>query len=283
MDKERRGRLGSKLSKLCSGIRILSKGSEELLKSSNWGSGIITLTFKSSLWLVLSLLSRSVMSYSLRPHRLQHARLPYSLSSPRICSNPCPLSQWCHPTSSSSVIPFCLWSFPASASFPMSCLLHQVARSLSFSISPSSEYSGLISFRITLLTCEIRWFPSANGKPLRKDRSTLSAATESQKHRSRSGQGTNSIYANSQVAKNQLWYYEFWARNWHPTPVPLPGKSHGWRSLVGYGPWGHKESDTTEQLHYTFTCSWITKMKSKAQRDTTCSICVWEECMFCSS
>ena len=54
--------------------------------------------------------------------------------------------------------------------------------SFSFSINPSSEYSGLISFRITLLTCEIRWFPSANGKPLRKDRSTLSAGTESQKH-----------------------------------------------------------------------------------------------------
>ena len=40
-------------------------------------------------------------------------------------------------------------------------------------------------------------------------------------------------------------------RQWHPTPVPLPGKSHGWRSLVGYSPWGHKESDTTERLHFT--------------------------------
>ena len=84
------------------------------------------------------------------------------------------------------------------------CIRRPKYWSFSFSISPSSEYSGLISFRITLLTCEIRWFPSANGKPLRKDRSTLSAATESQKHRSRSGQGTNSIYANSQVATNQL-------------------------------------------------------------------------------
>ena len=37
-----------------------------------------------------------------------------------------------------------------------------------------------------------------------------------------------------------------WRRQWHPTPVVLPGKSHGWRSLVGYSPWGHKESDTTE-------------------------------------
>ena len=37
-----------------------------------------------------------------------------------------------------------------------------------------------------------------------------------------------------------------WRRKWQPTPVPLPGKSHGQRSLVGYSPWGHKESDTTE-------------------------------------
>ena len=40
-----------------------------------------------------------------------------------------------------------------------------------------------------------------------------------------------------------------WRRKWQLTPVFLPGKSHGWRSLVGYSPWGHKESDMTEQLH----------------------------------
>ena len=40
-----------------------------------------------------------------------------------------------------------------------------------------------------------------------------------------------------------------WRKKWHPTPVLLPGKSHGWRSLVGYSPWGPKESDTTEWLH----------------------------------
>ena len=39
-----------------------------------------------------------------------------------------------------------------------------------------------------------------------------------------------------------------WRRKWQPTPVFLPGKSHGWRSLVGYSSWGRKESDTTEQL-----------------------------------
>ena len=43
-----------------------------------------------------------------------------------------------------------------------------------------------------------------------------------------------------------------WRRKWHPTPVLLPGKSHGQRSLVGYSPWGHKESDRTEGLHIHF-------------------------------
>ena len=46
-------------------------------------------------------------------------------------------------------------------------------------------------------------------------------------------------------------------RQWHPTPVLLPGKSHGWRSLVGCSPWGHEESDTTEWLHFHFSLSCI--------------------------
>ena len=45
-----------------------------------------------------------------------------------------------------------------------------------------------------------------------------------------------------------------WRRKWKPTSVFLPGKSHGWRSLVSYSPWDHKESDTTEQLHFHFHC-----------------------------
>ena len=43
-----------------------------------------------------------------------------------------------------------------------------------------------------------------------------------------------------------------WRRKWQPTPVFLPGKSHGWRSLVGYSPWGRKESDMTKRLHFHF-------------------------------
>ena len=48
-----------------------------------------------------------------------------------------------------------------------------------------------------------------------------------------------------------------WRRRWHPTPVLLPGKSHGRRSLVGFRPWGRTESDTTERLHFHFSLSGI--------------------------
>ena len=48
-----------------------------------------------------------------------------------------------------------------------------------------------------------------------------------------------------------------WRRQWHPTPVLLPGKSHGRRSLLGCSPWGHQESDMTEQLHFHFSLSCI--------------------------
>ena len=47
-------------------------------------------------------------------------------------------------------------------------------------------------------------------------------------------------------------YLEGWRRKWQPTPVPLPGKSDEWRSLVGYSPWGRKESDMTERLHFSY-------------------------------
>ena len=51
------------------------------------------------------------------------------------------------------------------------------------------------------------------------------------------------------------WVRKFpWRRKWQPTPVFLPGKSHGWRSLVGYSPWGRKELDTTERLHLLTYC-----------------------------
>ena len=90
---------------------------------------------------------------TLRPQGLQHTRLPCPSPSPRVCTNSCSLSQWCHPTISSSVFPFssCLPSFPSVRVFSDESALHirwSKYWSFNFSISPSSEYSGLISFRI---------------------------------------------------------------------------------------------------------------------------------------
>ena len=83
--------------------------------------------------------SLSVMSDSLRPHRLQHVGPPYPLPTPGVYSNSCPLSQWCHPTTSSSVVPFCssLQSFPASGSFSMSQLFASGGQSIGVSASAS--------------------------------------------------------------------------------------------------------------------------------------------------
>ena len=88
---------------------------------------------------LLLFFSRSVLSDSWGPHGLQHARLPCPSPSPGACSNSCPLSQWCHPTISSSVIPFfsCLQSFPASGSFPMSWLFVPTGQNIGVSASAS--------------------------------------------------------------------------------------------------------------------------------------------------
>ena len=96
--------------------------------------------------------SRSVISNSLWPDGLQHTRPPCPSPTPRVFSNSCPSSQWCHPTISSSVVPFSrLQSFPASGSFPMSqffAIRWPKFWSFSFNICPSNEYSGRISFRM---------------------------------------------------------------------------------------------------------------------------------------
>ena len=85
------------------------------------------------------LFSHSLMSDSLWPHGLQHARLPCPSSTPGVCSNSRPLSGWCHPTMLSSVAPFssCLKSFPASGSFPMSWLFPSGGQSIGTSASAS--------------------------------------------------------------------------------------------------------------------------------------------------
>ena len=83
--------------------------------------------------------SHSVVSNYLRPHGLQHFRLHCPSLTPRDCSNSCPLSWWCHPTISSSVVPYssCLQSFPASGSFPVSQLFASGGQSTGASASAS--------------------------------------------------------------------------------------------------------------------------------------------------
>ena len=85
----------------------------------------------------LLLFSRSVVSNSLWPHGLQHTRIPCPSPFPRAFSNSCPLSQWVHPTISSSVTPLssCLQSFPASGSFPVSWLFTSGGQSTGVSAS----------------------------------------------------------------------------------------------------------------------------------------------------
>ena len=83
--------------------------------------------------------SCSVASDSLRPHRMQHSRLPCPSPTPRVQPNPCPSSQWCHPAISSSVVPFssCPQSLPASESFPMSQFFASGGQSIGVSASAS--------------------------------------------------------------------------------------------------------------------------------------------------
>ena len=125
---------------------------------------LLSCLFASPGVLVISLssvqFSSSVVSDSLRPHGLQHARLPCPLPTPGACSNSCPLNRWCHPTILSSVVPFssCPQSFPASGSFPMSQFFASGGQSIGVSASVSvlpmyiqdwfpSEWTGWISLQ----------------------------------------------------------------------------------------------------------------------------------------
>ena len=102
----------------------------------------------------------SVQSFSrvqlFEPHGLQHSRLPHPSQTPKACSNSFPSNRWCHPTISSSAIPLILLPsiFPRIRVFSNESLLHIIWPKywrLRFSISPSNEYSGLISFRMDWL------------------------------------------------------------------------------------------------------------------------------------
>ena len=189
--------------------------------------------------------SRSVVSDSLRPHGLQHTRPPCPSPTPGIDSNSSPLSRWCHPTISSSVVPFSshLQSFPASGSFQMSQFFVLGGQSIGVSASTSLLprniqdcfplgyiYMNLFSYRL-LQAIEYSRSPLY----LKQWRICLQCR----------GPGFDP------------WVGKIlWRREWQSTPVFLPGEFHGQRSLAGCSPWGCKELDTTEQL--TLILLWST-------------------------
>ena len=132
-----------------------------------------------SFWSSSVQFSHSVMSDSLRPHGLQHTRLPWPSPTPRACSNSCPKSLWCHPTISSSVIPFssCLQFFSASRSFPMSQFFTWGGQSIGVSASASVlpmniqdwfplGWTGWISLQSKGLTSPTPEFKSINSSVL---------------------------------------------------------------------------------------------------------------------
>ena len=170
------------------------------------------------------LFSHSVISDSLGHHEPQHTRPPCPLPIPGVHLNPCPLIRWCHPTISSSVVPFsfCPQSFPASRSFPMSQLFASGSQSVGVSASTS-----------VLQMNAQDWTPLGwTGWIFLQSK------------------GLSRVFSNTTVQKHQFFGAQ--RRKWQPTPVFLPGQSHGWRSLVGYSPWGPKESNPTERLYVTF-------------------------------
>ena len=97
---------------------------------------------------LLLLFSHPVMSNSLWPHGLQHARPPYPSPSPKVCPSSCPLHWGCHLAIlfSDAIFSFCPQSFSASRTFPKSAVCVKWPKYWSFSFSPSNEYSGLVSF-----------------------------------------------------------------------------------------------------------------------------------------
>ena len=187
---------------------------------------------------------------------------------PRACSNSCPSTQLCHPTISSSVVPFssCLQSFPTSGSFLMSQVFSSGSQSIgaSASVLPMNiqywfplGWTGWISLPSKGLS---RVFSNTNSKV-----SILQGSASFMDHLSRlytTAGRTMTVTARTFISRVVSSLFNMLSRfvqrrQWHPTPVLLPGKSHGRRSLEGCSPWGRWGSDTTEPLHFHFSLSCI--------------------------
>ena len=120
-------------------VRSVNQSKLDIVKQEMERVNINILGISELKWMDISQLSHSVIPDPLWPHRLHHTRPPCPLSTPRVYSNSCPLSWWCHPTISSSVVPFssCLQYFPASRSFPMSQFFASGGQSIGVSASAS--------------------------------------------------------------------------------------------------------------------------------------------------
>ena len=211
---------------------------------------------------------QSIRCVWLKPHGLQHAMLPSPSLFSAVCSNSYPLSQWClfnHPILSHPLL-LLPSIFPrirvfANESAPqIKCPNYW---SFSFSISPLNGYSWLVSFRIDWLGLlpiqrTLESLLQYHSKPPNFWYSAFFLVKLS-----------HSYMTTGKTTPLDLWQQKMVSlllisclglsrrRQWQPTPVLLPGKSHGRRSLVGCSPWGRKESDTTERLpfHFSLSCT----------------------------
>ena len=134
-----------------SDTEVVGKRCGPLWSLSAWVQSSTLQQASSMIGMVSVQFSRSVMSNSLRPRELQHARPPCPSPTPGVHPDSCPLSRWCHPTISSSVVPFasCPQSFPASESFQMSQFFASSGQSIG--VSASASDLPMISFRMDCL------------------------------------------------------------------------------------------------------------------------------------
>ena len=173
------------------------------------------------------LFSSSVMSSSSGPHELQHARLPCPSPSPTVCSNTCPLSQWCHPTISSSVVPFssCHQSFPASGSFPVNWLFASGGQRIRASASVLSvNIQGWFHLGLTSLILLSKGFWRVfSSTTVWKD-----PFFGTQPSFYFPGASVGRVCLQCKRPRFHTWMGRIpWRRKWPPTPVFLLGESHG--------------------------------------------------------
>ena len=196
------------------------------------------------------------MSNSLQPHGLQHARLPCHHQLPELAqTHVSDAIQPFHPLSSPSPPAFNLsqhWGL-----FQWVSSSHQVTKVLEPQLQHQSFQWIFRTDFLSVRLIKIQFTYSKNPCSAEKETQVETGVSPEFPPTSCKILGTTKVLP----TKVHLKLPYVWAgrRRWHPTPVLLPGKSRGRRSLVGCHLWGHEESDTTEQLHFHFLLSCIEK------------------------